>query len=125
MADDNLPFFFHRVSVIVEDARQRINKNRHGFSKGDAMVLTIQAGLAIIPFKTQPHELNFDGSTSRVRINTEFLSHATSHARLSFCDEKHQVQYSTNPPLRIQHLLYRMGNQRTRMGLWDGWLRGE
>ncbi|GEM_PF-2518003 len=54
MADDDLPFLFYRMSVIVEDARQRINKNRYGFFKGDAMISTIQASLAVIPFKRSP-----------------------------------------------------------------------
>jgi hypothetical protein len=72
----------HGVSFIGEETRQRVDKNSCGLFKIDAMIPKIQPGLAVIPPKAQPHNFNFDGNTSRVRANVEFLSQAAAQTSI-------------------------------------------
>jgi hypothetical protein len=59
------------MRFIVKNARQGVDKDRLGFVKTDAMILTVQTSLVVIPFKVEAHELNFDDRTSRIRVDTE------------------------------------------------------
>jgi len=74
MTDDDLPFFLRRMNLVVKNARQGVDKDRLRFAQIDTMVSQILTTLVIIPFKSEPHEFNFDGSTSRVRTDAECLS---------------------------------------------------
>ncbi len=64
MPDNDLSVFFRGMRLIVEDARQRVHKDRCGFLETYTVIREVKTGLAVIPLKVQPQEFNFDATTS-------------------------------------------------------------